>query len=312
MNPYQKIVIDGKEIQTGHIDTIKKFEELTWGVDLKGKSVLDIGCNSGMMCKLAHDAGASFVRGIDIERSYIESARELFPELSFDVRPAHLAVGNYSVAIASAMFHYVKDWAKFMNQLARVSNMLLMDVWVASGDLNAFARTDRGDIYIPTERAFHDIAGQYWGKISENGMATSPDGSRRILYILEEPKARPPRAELIYGPGGSGKTTLARSFFDHKHLQLDQIFVEWCIVNKQFDNMSVMYHADMAANNQVFGARYWGYHRDYLKKWLQASVNLDVVIDGYDMVYEPYRKMIKGIIALEGWAAITDHKLEAR
>src|SRR3990167_4908494 len=119
LNPYQKIIKDGVEIQAGDMDTPLKFQHLIRGVDLKGKRILDAGCNLGMMCQLAMEHGAVDALGIDINLDYIEQARGLFPGLRFLCLPVEQLYGSYDIIIASALLHYVKDLDAVLKTFAR-------------------------------------------------------------------------------------------------------------------------------------------------------------------------------------------------
>lgn len=319
MNPYQKIIIDGKEIQKGHIDTLKKFDQLMTGIDLKGKSVLDVGCNLGMMCRLAKDRGAGWILGIDPRIDYIESARELHPDLNFTVKTGETASGNFDIVIASAMFHYVKDHDRFLNQLARVGEMVVMDVWIG-GDADtewcgpAFYGTHRKGIYAPNIGAWSDIASRRFGKISmlrAAGDTESPDGSKRGLFHLSEPKPDPAKLTLIYGQGGTGKTTLMNTYLDRVHLQLDQVFIKWKCENQNTPEvgMSVRRRADLARRNPEELAEYFSFHREYLAWWFKRNQNRDMVVEGYDMLYADYRDMVNEEAANAGWNEIEEIKL---
>ena len=53
----------------GRIENIDKS-------DFKNASVIDIGCNTGQMCRYACDCGADYVLGVDYDKSAITKARD--------------------------------------------------------------------------------------------------------------------------------------------------------------------------------------------------------------------------------------------
>ena len=124
INKYQRIIRDGKEIQSGNIDTHAKFKQLTDGVDFKGKKVFDIGCNLGEMCRLVKKSEPKYVVGIDRTREFIADARKLNPNIKFIVGCEDKINGQNDIVIASAMFHYVKDHDAFFKQIARCTQLL--------------------------------------------------------------------------------------------------------------------------------------------------------------------------------------------
>lgn len=56
------------------LDYRKDFYDIT---DIKNKSVLDIGCNAGQMCKFALDNSASYVYGIEFDVNAVKEARKI-------------------------------------------------------------------------------------------------------------------------------------------------------------------------------------------------------------------------------------------
>jgi len=313
MNPYQKIVIDGKEIQKGHIDTIKKFDQLMKGVDLSGKRVVDIGCNLGMMCRLAREKGVASILGIDIRKDYIETARKLHPDISFKIRSAEKLNGNYDIAILSSTFHYIKNWEKALNQMARTTKLVICDIWVHDTEpvvIKPILIWDkRRRLFVPNKAAWHMMASRCFGKIEEKGVAESPDLSTRIIYHLSNPKPVLPEAILIYGTGGLGKTTLALTYLDHVVLQLDIVFISMLREKRLNIQPSVMDYVDTVRENGEKFLQYQKYHQKFLKKWMHSHQNQDVVIEGYDMIHEDYRNLVRELLEEFGWKKIEEISL---
>lgn len=61
---------------TGHHDTTWLMSKTMFELDLKNKSVLDMGCGTGVLAILAHQLGANPVLGIDIDEWSIENSIE--------------------------------------------------------------------------------------------------------------------------------------------------------------------------------------------------------------------------------------------
>ncbi len=306
---YQRIVRDGEVVQPGDIDTQAKFADLVQGLDLEGKTVLDVGCNCGEMCRLAAERGAK-PEGIDKDRNYIHQARQLHPDLRFSVRSAEMATGRYDVVLASAMFHYVGDYRAFFAQMARVTRgVLVMDVWLMPGGgpvpMLVYGARDR---FIPTSSAFKAMASRWFGDIVNTGRTLSPDSSERWVLRLRDPKPIQPKAVLVYGAGGAGKTTYARELLGYQHLQLDQIFVDWYRAKRPSAPFSVKDFVDGLYSRSDLGelAEYMRFHRAYLQRWLRRKVSLDVVIDGYDMKHKNYRAMVLNVLCGLGWSDVSE------
>ena len=71
------IIIDPKmSFGTGHHDTTWLMSRELFVLDLKNKSVLDMGCGTGVLAIIAKKLGANTVSGIDIDEWSIENSRE--------------------------------------------------------------------------------------------------------------------------------------------------------------------------------------------------------------------------------------------
>jgi SAM-dependent methyltransferase len=293
-NPYQKI--DG--VQKGHIDTYRKFEQMTEGIDLNGLRVLDIGCNLGEMSRLAAQKGAK-VHGIDNQREFVEDAMKLTEgkNPTFAVQDGYRATGTYDLAILSAAFHYFQDPNKLLERLSRVTQRLRVDVWVHDGE--GMKLSHRG-LLIPSEELFVTFAKRHFGSVRRVGKVLSPDGSERILYDLQEPKGKPWESLVVHGPGGSGKSTIGRqyAYSGAEHLQLDATFLSWKRLNDKA-GFSVIKQTELLKENRW--DEYLEHARKYVRRWLSLRQGDDVVIEGYSAIDPRYRKMVKEELKSLGW-----------
>ena len=72
-----ELVINPKmSFGTGHHETTSLMVENLFGLDLKGKSVLDAGTGTGILAFVAKKLGATFVRGFDIDEWSVENSIE--------------------------------------------------------------------------------------------------------------------------------------------------------------------------------------------------------------------------------------------
>ena len=83
--------------------------------DLKGKSVLDLGCGFGEHCVEFINKGASRVVGIDISEKMLGVARKenSHPAISYMLLPIEdieKVEGKFDVVISSLALHYVEDF----------------------------------------------------------------------------------------------------------------------------------------------------------------------------------------------------------
>lgn len=112
-------------------DIYERFELtfLQLGNDLTGKSVLDLGCGSGVYCFEAARRGASLVVGIDIAQGMISLCNRRAHELRLDDRikficgefpllapPAALAE-KFDIAVVMGVMDYIQDPQPFLTKL---------------------------------------------------------------------------------------------------------------------------------------------------------------------------------------------------
>ncbi len=91
--------------------------------DLKGLSVLCLGCGSGEECQKLKDLGAKRVVGIDASRGLIEQARYSYPEVEFEVMDMErldFPEKCFDFVYSSLAIHYVENWRNVFNPLHKV------------------------------------------------------------------------------------------------------------------------------------------------------------------------------------------------
>ena len=127
------------------------FEQLANAIDLRGKTVVDVGCGDGAFVRALAAAGADAI-GIEVSEDAVARARANDPGHRYELGGAErLPLEDASVDVATLMrsLHHVPDPASAFPELARV---VREHVWIAEplpeGDvLRAAAagrRRDRG------------------------------------------------------------------------------------------------------------------------------------------------------------------------
>lgn len=105
-----------KDLELNH--NIVKWERTARYLDVKGKRVIDIGCNEGFYCLKLSAMGASYVLGVDINPLRIEKAKfvanilkpqnvEYIQKSVYDLTPSK--DGMYDIAICLGFLHRVPD-----------------------------------------------------------------------------------------------------------------------------------------------------------------------------------------------------------
>lgn len=118
--------------------------------DLKGASVLDIGCNAGFYSIEMKRRGAGRVLGIDSDEDYLNQARFASEVLGFDIQFRNLSV--YDVGALGERF----DIVIFMGVLYHLRHPLLALDLIrehVAGDLLIFQSMQRGssEVFYPEE-----------------------------------------------------------------------------------------------------------------------------------------------------------------
>lgn len=88
--------------------------------DLKGKSVLDLGCGFGENCGEFRKMGASNVTGLDLSEKMLEVAASEHPEIDFirgDMSDLSCIGKQYDIVVSSLAVHYLENFESFAKQV---------------------------------------------------------------------------------------------------------------------------------------------------------------------------------------------------
>ncbi len=115
-----------------------------FGGSLRGKRVLDLGCNAGFWSLNAIEAGADFVQGVDVRQMHIDQARFVFETLEvdpgrydfslgnvFDLDPE--ALGQFDIVLCLGLLYHINRPIELLQNIARLNtDLLLIDTAVDS------------------------------------------------------------------------------------------------------------------------------------------------------------------------------------
>lgn len=76
--PYEIVINPKMSFGTGHHETTYLMLKVQLGLDFKGKSVLDLGCGTGILAIMAHKLGATSIETCDIEEWAVTNSKENF------------------------------------------------------------------------------------------------------------------------------------------------------------------------------------------------------------------------------------------
>jgi SAM-dependent methyltransferase len=95
--------------------------------DVRGKSVVDIGCGGGDITAALHEAGANIV-GVDRSEAFLEKAKSEYPDVRFQTSDAcnmaFLADASVDVAVMFMVTFSIKD-RKVLDDLFRETSRIL-------------------------------------------------------------------------------------------------------------------------------------------------------------------------------------------
>jgi SAM-dependent methyltransferase len=131
---YHTMDIPGFGLQTGQWDLRGRFDEYIGNIDLRGKSVLDVGCASGFLSFSAETAGASEVFSFDMDSP---------------IRQHKLPFKN------GLYFSNYEEWVKQQGNWVETWKNAY---WLAHSRLNSRAKVFYGDVYdISREHGQFDV-----------------------------------------------------------------------------------------------------------------------------------------------------------
>ena len=127
---YQSIPVKDDIVTPGNFDSTWRFKLMNLG-DLSGKSVLDVGCNSGQICFHVKKLGASKVVGIDINQLRLSQAKKLADIMNIDVEFKELDIlgciklGQFDIVFCIAVLTEIPDIISSLLVLKQLTKEIL-------------------------------------------------------------------------------------------------------------------------------------------------------------------------------------------
>lgn len=110
----------GKNIAISFLEKPAIYSKLN---NLKGKTVLCLGCGTGEEAEYLRSLGAAEVFGIDIAEKLIEIAKKSFPKVKFsvmDIENLNFPPNTFDFVYSSLAMHYLPSWKKALKSISRV------------------------------------------------------------------------------------------------------------------------------------------------------------------------------------------------
>ena len=165
--------------------TDKKWELLKLStIDLINRSVIDLGCNEGLIGRNCLKLGADSVTGVDYNWRYLEIARSngLITELcdldNYEFKRA------YDVVIFLAAFHYVRDKELLLEKIFKnTKEMFILEIPIADDERPILLLHDTGQCkyFIPSLSLTLFWLNKYFKRV-DYWPSVAPDNSKRLIF----------------------------------------------------------------------------------------------------------------------------------
>jgi tRNA (mo5U34)-methyltransferase len=177
---------DQNKVNVGVVDPepMRGFFRERYPAGLAGKDVLDIGCNAGAYCLIAHEEGASSATGFDIHEHWIEQAEFLKSARHPQAKSLKFVVGDaktflaedrsrkFDITIFKGVFYHLPDPIHFLIEACDATRELIL-VDTVSSDL-----VPEGAMESAYESSTHLMAGV-------DGLVWYPGGPLAVRRIME-------------------------------------------------------------------------------------------------------------------------------
>lgn len=285
---------------------------------LKGKALLDVGCNTGFFCGFAAFQGASRVRGIDKSPDAIERAKLWFPECSFLCSDWDaLGKQQYDVILCLSAIHYAADYQKLIDgvmQRLHKNGVFVLELGIAPGDEAVFVPVERRISEtttdcrnFPTGSMLLQLLKPYVYKLIGPSVAQAGDPLPRYVYHIMH---RKPHAVLLMDSHFSGKTSVANAILNPEILRVhgDTVYEEIVKGSLAVSDELKLFVKPTSENSRINSAQITqdicsaGQLSGLLHLFSQLAQGADFVLDHY--IPEAYRGEVRAYLEQAGYYVV--------
>jgi SAM-dependent methyltransferase len=182
------------------------------GGSLKGRRVLDLGCNAGFFSLQAIEAGADFVLGVDARESYIQQSELVFQAKGVDASRYRFEQGNlfehtfqesFDTVLCLGLLSVVSKPVALFELMSRVgAELIVIDTGLSRFPEGFFEvsrlaeprnAVDHEMVLVPTRQAVFDLAGQFGydtvalaRKVTDETSMQDYTSDRRLAFICSK------------------------------------------------------------------------------------------------------------------------------
>lgn len=163
----------------------KGFTDIKWKAldlqNLEGKTILDAGCNEGMIGKWCLENGAKSVDGIDRNWRYLEIARQngLNTHL-MDLEDVSKLGKKYDIVLCLATMHYIWNKEKFIKEVSEMTDRFVVEIPVL--EEAGLKCGKKHEVLIPTPDMMIFWLERYFDRAEIVGESPAPDDSHRLVF----------------------------------------------------------------------------------------------------------------------------------
>lgn len=277
--------------EPGDSNSLEKLKSLKLP-DISGKTVLDIGCNSGFFSGYAKFSGASIVDGIDFSKKVIDEAKNIFPGCNFFVGNfEELPPNKYDFILFLSAIHYAKDQEALIHAIMKNNlnndGLLVLEIGVVDDrSPPKWVEIDRGidkRLFCNWSMLDKILSPYAWKPVSKSAIQRGDPTPRFTIHVRKKKKF----AMLLFKPTGFGKTSIARSVFnkDIPNISLDSVLLSieqqkiraserlYCAIKNNFSRLHLFDKYQLIGDLNLFP--------EFFDLALREYVDSDIVIDGY-------------------------------
>jgi SAM-dependent methyltransferase len=293
--------------EKGMVDSQRRLERLQIPADLRGKSVLDIGCNEGFFCNVAATRGARRVVGLEISESALRTARELYGSAGIEfIRQSwgSLPEGPFDLVIWSSAMHYELDPLSVLRNVSHSlgpDGLFILECGAVSSNSKEMVLVQRwdGSLWYPTRPFLEEylLDGFAFRQVAD-AETVGNDPVPRIVYHCRRPR---PIVIILRGPTKTGKSSTARALYPAatKVVGLDLFISRMMTADHSHTNLQKYIKAKKTRTNltEVYdGIDASGLTDEYTSLLQKAVAQTDrvVIIEGYltDLQTESLRRKL--------------------
>lgn len=188
MKHYQTIRLPDGTIRQGVFDTQHWYDRMRSQVEVKDKTLLDVGCNLGAFCIRALQDGASLAQGIDHDSDVMEEAMKIAMGYALSVSSL-LCVSvedyepprDFDIVLFSMIIHWIGE-----GQFLRLVEYAKETVVVIFRSKNDHYNTPENGKWFPTLEELTDCLGNFELKHNET-LLEQDNGKKIILAVYGKP-----------------------------------------------------------------------------------------------------------------------------